>query len=54
MYCGFAFSVACRDTLILPGSLLPVYPERRVDSILLSGYTGRRRRVKHTERGKQP
>ena len=22
MYCGFAFSVACRDTLILPGSLL--------------------------------
>ncbi len=22
MYCGFAFSAACRDTLILPGSPL--------------------------------
>jgi hypothetical protein len=31
-----------------------IFAERRVDSVLLSGYTGRRRRVKHAERGKQP
>jgi shikimate kinase len=31
-----------------------IFAEKRVDSVLLSGYTGRRRTVKHKERGKQP
>jgi len=40
MYCGFAFSVAFRDILILAAlSSSRIFGETRAISVLLSGYT---------------
>jgi len=56
------YSLALVQKMEMPSSLLlktqehhfsDIFAENMVDYVLLSGYTGRRRMVKHTERGKQ-